>query len=160
MAADGAVVRVYEWVAGIDVAAAAKSANALTQPFSLVAAPSGYVPMIPLMTSIEQFISHSDAHAMPAIVMKAREDAQCRLALARLGYFKVRSAYVRHKREGKDTFVGLDHELLAPTLEFVGDWLREERKQLLGRARRPFLVAMLVTIVAGIAFVAVATVLG
>jgi hypothetical protein len=45
-------------------------------------------------------------------------------------------------------------------MEFVGDWLREERKQVLARARWPFLMTMLATIVAGIAFVAVATVLG
>jgi hypothetical protein len=97
---------------------------------------------------------------MPAIVIRARQDARCRQALARLGYLKVRSAYARHKREGKDTFVGLDHKFLAPTMEFVGDWLGEERKQILTRARRPFLMTMLATIVAGIAFVAVATVLG
>jgi len=101
-----------------------------------------------------------DEHAMPAIVMRAREEAQCRLALARLGYLRVRSAYARHKRQGKDTFVGLDHKFLTPTMEFVGNWLRDERQQILARARWPFLIAMLGTIIAGSAFLAVVNGLG
>src|SRR5258705_5187443 len=38
--------------------------------------------------------------ALPAIVVRAQEDARCRLALARLGYSKVRAEYAKHKREG------------------------------------------------------------
>ena len=108
----------------------------------------------------EQFIFRSDDQAMPAIVIRARQDARCRLALARLGYFKVRSAYARHKREGRETFVDLDQKFLAPTMEFVGDWLREERKQIVARARWPFLMTMLATILVGVAFMTVASVLG
>lgn len=98
--------------------------------------------------------------ALPAIVVKAQEDARCRLALARLGYSKVRSEYATHKREGKDTFAGLGREGLWPTMEFVRDWLKEERSRIVARARWPFLVTMLATIVAGLAFATVAAMLG
>jgi hypothetical protein len=98
--------------------------------------------------------------ALPALVVKAQEDAQCRLALARLGYSKVRSEYARHKREGKDTFAGLGRESLFPTMNFVRDWLKGERRRIAARARWPFLVAMLATILAGLTFAAVAAILG
>jgi hypothetical protein len=98
--------------------------------------------------------------SLPAIVVKAQEDARCRLALARLGYSKVRSAYARHKRERKDTFASLDHESLWPTMDFVRDWLKDERRRIVARAKKPFLAAMLVTIVGGLAFAAVAAILG
>ena len=110
--------------------------------------------------SIGPVFARSDDHLFPAIVIKAREDAVCRLALARLGYFKVRSAYARQMREGRDDFAGLEAGSLSPTMEFVGDWLREERKRRVARARRPFLITMVATVVAGIAFMAVAVVLG
>jgi hypothetical protein len=97
---------------------------------------------------------------LPAIVTKAQDDVRCRQALARLGYSKVRSDYARHKREGKDTFVGLDHERLWPTMDFVRDWLKEERQQIIVRVRWSFLLTMLATIVAGLAFVAANAVLG
>jgi hypothetical protein len=103
---------------------------------------------------------HTDAHALPAIVIRAQEDARCRQALAQLGFFKVRSAYARQKADGNDAFVGLHPESLSPTMEFVREWLREERKRIVARARRPFLMTMLATIVAGLAFLAVAAVLG
>jgi hypothetical protein len=98
--------------------------------------------------------------ALPAIVIKAQEDARCRLALARLGYAEVRSGYATHRREGKDTFAGLGREDLWPTMDFVRDWLKEERSRRVARARWPFLVAMLATIVAGLTFAAVAAMLG
>ena len=98
--------------------------------------------------------------ALPAIVVRAQEDARCRLALARLGYSKVRSEYARHKRQGKDTFAGLGREALWPTMDFVRDWLKEERSRIVARGRWPFLVTMLATIVAGLAFAAVAAILG
>ena len=97
--------------------------------------------------------------ALPAIVVRAREDAQCRRALARLGYVQVRAQYQRHKREGDHIFAALEHERLAPSMDFVRDWLAEERKRIVARARWPFLMTMLVTIVAGIVFAAVARVL-
>ena len=98
--------------------------------------------------------------SLPAIVVKSQEDARCRLALARLGYSKVRSAYARHKRDGTHTFAGLGHESLWPTMDFVRDWLKSERSRIVARAKWPFLVTMLVTIVGGIAFAAVAAMLG
>jgi hypothetical protein len=97
---------------------------------------------------------------LPAIVIRAQDDVRCRQALARLGYSKVRSDYARHKRVGKGTFVGLDHERLWPTVDFVRDWLKEERKRIVVRVRWSFLVTMLATIVAGLAFAAATAVLG
>lgn len=97
---------------------------------------------------------------LPAIVVKAQEDARCRLALARLGYSTARSEYARHKREGKDTFESLGRDSLWPTMDFVRAWLKEERRRVIARARWPFLLTMLVTIVAGLAFAIVAAMLG
>ena len=101
----------------------------------------------------------AETQALPAIVVKAQEDARCRQALARLGYAKVRSHYAKAMRKGKPTFAGLEHLGLTPTLPFVKDWLTEERKRILARARAPFLMTMLATIIAGIVFVAVTRVL-
>ena len=100
-----------------------------------------------------------DDHGLPAIVVRAQEDARCRRALARVGYVKVRAHYQRQRRKGRDTFIALQYEGLEPSLDFVRDWLAEERKRILARTRWPFLMTMLVTIVAGIVFVAVARVL-
>jgi hypothetical protein len=94
-------------------------------------------------------ISHSIAandDVLPAIVVKAQEDARCQQALAGLGYAKVRSEYVRHKRERKDTFLSLEPEFLWPTMDFVRDWLRAERKRIVTRLQWPFLATMVVTI--------------
>ena len=113
----------------------------------------------PGVAAIELHLPHSDDHALPAIVVRAREDARCRVALARLGYVTVRSHYARCKRQGQETFTGLEHVRLAPTMDFVREWLMEERKRLFVRARGPFLMTMLATILAGIVFVAVARVL-
>jgi hypothetical protein len=96
---------------------------------------------------------------LPAIVMRAREDARCRQALARLGYVKVRSHYARSRRRGQTTFAALAHERLAPSMDFVRDWLAGERKRIVVAMRWPFLMTMLVTVVAGIVFAAVARVL-
>jgi hypothetical protein len=97
--------------------------------------------------------------SLPAIVVRAQEDARCRLALARLGYARVRSEYVRHRRDRKETFASLGSESLWPSTDFVRDWLKDERRRIVLRARWPFLMAMLVTIVAGLAFAAVAAML-
>ena len=93
--------------------------------------------------------SHSiaaDDDELPAIVVKAQEDARCQQALARLGYAKVHSEYVRHKRQRRDTFFSLEPEFLWPTMDFVRDWLRAERKRILTRLQWPFLATMSVTI--------------
>jgi len=97
--------------------------------------------------------------SLPAIVVRAQEDARCRLALARLGYARVRSEYVRHRRDRKETFASLGQESLWPSTDFVRDWLKEERRRIVMRAKWPFLMAMLVTIVAGLTFAAVAAML-
>jgi hypothetical protein len=104
--------------------------------------------------------AEADDDALPAIVVKAQDDARCREALVRLGYSKVRSEFARHKREGKDTFAALGREGLWPTTDFVRDWLKGERSRIIARARWPFLAAMMATIVAGLAFAAVAAILG
>jgi len=96
---------------------------------------------------------------LPAIVLRARDDARCRRALTRLGYVKVRRQYALYKREGQTTYLALEHVHLAPSMDFVRDWLAEERKRIFLAARWPFLMTMLVTIVAGIVFAAVARVL-
>jgi hypothetical protein len=98
------------------------------------------------------------ADGLPAIVVKAQEDARCRSVLARLGYSAVRSEYARQKREGLVAFEGLGS--LRPTMDFVRDWLKEERRRILRRTRLPFLLTMVATIVAGLAFAVVAAYLG
>jgi hypothetical protein len=101
-----------------------------------------------------------DDDALPAIVIKAQEDALCRLGLARLGYARVRSEHARQKRAGNVRFESLGAQSLWPTMEFVRDWLKNERKRIIAQARWPFFATMLATIVAGLAFVAVAAILG
>jgi hypothetical protein len=91
---------------------------------------------------------HGDG--LPEIVRKAQEDARSRIALAQLGYSKVRAEYARHRREGRETFLGLENELLWPTTEFVGDWLKTQRRRILSRLRWPFIGTMLITIGVGI----------
>jgi hypothetical protein len=98
------------------------------------------------------------ADGLPAIVVKAQEDARCRATLAELGYSAVRSEYARQKRAGLVAFEGLGS--MHPTMDFVRDWLKEERSRILARTRLPFLLTMLATIVAGLAFAAVAKLLG
>jgi len=111
------------------------------------------------MAPIDARPPRADDDALPAIVVRAREDARSRVALARLGYVAVRAHYARCKRQGQDIFTGLVHQQLAPSMDFVRDWLMEERKRIFVRARWPFLMTMLATIVAGIVFVAVTRVL-
>jgi hypothetical protein len=97
---------------------------------------------------------------MPAIVVKAQEDARCKRALARVGYVRARVQYARHRWQGKPIFESLEADFLWPTMEFVHAWLKEERKRIVARTRFPFLMTMLATIVAGLAFLSVAAVLG
>jgi hypothetical protein len=111
--------------------------------------------------------SHSDHHldaggSLPAFVERAQEDARCSQALSRLGYRRVKAAYALQIREARDTdtFYGLERDHLWPTMDFVRDWLKAEKRRVWSRARRPFLAAMLVTIVAGLGFVGAFLVLG
>lgn len=96
----------------------------------------------------------------PAIVVKAQEEVRCRHALARMGYFRVRSQYLRHKLLRKPTFDGLEGEHLWPTMDFVQDWLKQEWTRIIGRTRFAFVMTLLATIVAGITFAGVAAFLG
>jgi hypothetical protein len=45
-------------------------------------------------------------------------------------------------------------------MDFVRDWLKEERRRIIARTRLPFLLTMLATIFAGLAFALVAAMLG
>lgn len=104
--------------------------------------------------------THAADNEFPAILRKAQDDVLCRQALASLGYSQVRTAYARHRQEGLDVFEDLGDAQLWPTLEFVRDWLKEERQRMLAQVRWSFGVAMLATILAGLAFVATIAVLG
>jgi len=103
---------------------------------------------------------HAGDNEFPAILRKAQDNVLCRKALASLGYSQVRAAYARHKQEGLDIFEDLGDAQLWPTLEFVRDWLKEERARMVAQVRWSFGVAMLATILAGLAFVATIAVLG
>lgn len=100
--------------------------------------------------------------SLPAFVERARDDAQCRAALARIGYRKVKAAYAEQLRidADSDTFRGLERENLSPPMDLVRDWLKTERKRSFANVRWTFLGAMLATIVTGLAFAAAYTLLG
>ena len=111
--------------------------------------------------------SHSDSMAeaggsLPAFVERAKEDALCRAALARIGYSKVKATYTRQQRssaKGADRLLGLGGNL-APPIDLVRDWLQTERKRIVARVRWTFLSAMLGTIIAGLAFAAALAIFG
>jgi len=105
-----------------------------------------------------QFAPATDA--LPLIVVKVEEGARSRLALKRLGYFKVLSAYLRYKRDGRDTFHSFGADHLWPTMDFVRVWLKEERGQLIVQHRWVFLLTLLATLAAGLTFVGAIAVLG
>jgi hypothetical protein len=98
--------------------------------------------------------SSSEAE-LPAIVRRAQEQARCAHALHCLGYRKVRAEYVRHRQAGRDSFDALAYADLWPTMEFVRGWLGNERRRMLASISSTFLVAMLFTIIAGLAFAGV-----
>lgn len=91
---------------------------------------------------------------LPAFLAKAQEDAEIRRALARMGYRRVLVTYLRQQKRsvGTGTFFGLAQEGLSPSLEFVGDWLKEEKRRLRAQFRSTFIVAMLSALGAGLAF--------
>lgn len=97
--------------------------------------------------------------ALPLIVTKVEEDAHARLALKHMGYFKVLSAYLRYKRDGRDTFYSFGADHLWPTMDFVRDWLKDERRRLVAQHRRVFLLALLATLAAGLTFIGALAVL-
>jgi len=99
--------------------------------------------------------------SLPAFVERAQQDAICRAALARTGYRRVKAAYTRQLREAPDadTFHGLVHQNLWPTMDFVRDWLKAEKRRAVARVRWTFVGAMLATIVAVLTFTAALSVL-
>jgi hypothetical protein len=107
----------------------------------------------------EQAIHSGDAE-LPVIVRRAQDDVRCRQALAGLGYSQVRSAYARHRQEDLDVFEDLGHERLRPTLDFVRDWLKEERRHIVAQVQWSFVATMLATILAGLVFFATYAALG
>ena len=97
---------------------------------------------------------------LPLILTKADEEARARLALKRMGYLSVLSAYRRHKRDGRDTFHSFGAEHLWPTMDFVRQWLKEERRQLVAQHGWVSLLTLLATLAAGLAFVGVLILFG
>src|SRR5215510_29801 len=71
----------------------------------------------PGMAPIDARLPRADDDALPAIAVRAH--------------------YARCKRQGQDIFTGLVHQQLAPSMDFVRDWLMEERKRIFVRARWP-----------------------
>ena len=53
-------------------------------------------------------------------------------------YSRVRSAYARHRQGGLDVFEDLGHERLWPTVDFVRDWLKEERRRIVAQVQWSF----------------------
>jgi hypothetical protein len=89
---------------------------------------------------------------LPLLVTKLQEDVRSRDALERMGYLRALLAYLRHKHSRKETFDALAADNLWPTAEFVRNCLREQRKRIIARYRVTFLVSLLATLLAGLAF--------
>jgi pheromone shutdown protein TraB len=97
--------------------------------------------------------------SLPAFVERAQQDAQWRAALARTGYRRVKAAYGRQLRESPQVaiFYGIEQLRLWPTMDFVRDWLKMEKRRVLARVRWTFVGAMLTTIVAALTLTAALT---
>jgi hypothetical protein len=96
---------------------------------------------------------------LPLLVTKLQEDVRSREALERMGYPRALLVYLRHKRSRKETFEGLAPDHLWPTTEFVRDCLKEQRRRIVSQYRATFLVSLLATLTAGIAFLGTLAVL-
>ncbi len=92
---------------------------------------------------------------LPTFLAKAQKEGRARQALSRLGYRRVLATYSWQRKNaiGPEGFYGLTREGLSPSLEFVGGWLKEERKRIRTAVRSTFLAAMLSAIGAGFVFV-------
>ncbi len=101
-----------------------------------------------------------DDDGLPAIITRAQDDQRCRQALGRMGYVQVRAEYAQTLKAGGDTFPPLEREQLWPSMELVRDWLRAEKRRLLGQVGWTFLGAMAATVVAGLTFAIVLAALG
>jgi hypothetical protein len=89
---------------------------------------------------------------LPLLVTKLQEDVRSREALERMGYARALLAYLRHKRRRKETFEALASDRLWPTTDFVRECLREQRRRIVLRYRATFLVSLLATLTASLAF--------
>ena len=97
---------------------------------------------------------------LPLVVAKVEEDVRSRLALKRMGYLNVLIAYLRHRRDGKDTFYSFGADHLWPSMHFVRDWLKQERRRVAAQYRTVFLLSLAATLAAGFAFLATLVILG
>jgi hypothetical protein len=99
--------------------------------------------------------------SLPAFVERAQQDAQWDAALARVGYRRVKAAYARQLRKMPkvEIFYGIEHLQHWPTMDFVRDWLKAEKRRSMGRKRGTFLAVMLATIVAVATFWVAVTVI-
>jgi hypothetical protein len=97
---------------------------------------------------------------LPAFVERAQQDAQWQAALARAGYRRVKAGFARQLRESPkvEVFYGIEHLNQWPTMDFVRDWLKAEKRRAMARGRSTFVVAMLATIVAVLTLTAALTV--
>jgi hypothetical protein len=92
--------------------------------------------------------------SLPAFVERAQQDAQWQAALRRVGYRRVKAAYARQLRKMPkvEIFYGIEHLQHWPTMDFVRDWLKTEKRRGADRLRWTFMAAMLATIVAVVTF--------
>jgi len=116
---------------------------------------------LPEMPAHPNWVAMGADDEFPSIVRKAQDDVHWRKALSMLGYSQVRAAYAQHRQEGLDVFQALGgQDRLRPPLDFVRDWLKEERRRIFEQVRWLFVVTMLATILAGMTFVATIALLG
>ena len=116
---------------------------------------------IPATPALAQRLAVSADDEFPSFVRRAQDDVQWRKALAHLGYSQVRIAYAQHRQEGLEVFEALGgQDRLRPPLDFVRDWLKDERRRIIEQVRWLFVVTMLATILAGLTFAATIRFLG
>jgi hypothetical protein len=135
------------------IAARPRAARKRRAPLAIGLTAALHEPTLPELPAVRAELAAPDEPPMPAIITRAQDEARCRLALARLGYRKVRAEYVRNRQQRRDTFGAIAHAELWPTMDFVRAWLKDERRRILLHARSTFLAVMLTTIVTGVAFV-------
>ena len=109
---------------------------------------------------VEQDLPSPEGNYLPLIVAKVEADARARSALKQMGFRSVLHAYLRYKREGRDTFHAFGAEHLWPTMDFVRDWLKQEGRQLVARHGWVFLLSLTATVIAGLAFMGALVLLG
>src|SRR5690606_15941690 len=88
---------------------------------------------------------------LPAFIERAKEEEAVRQALAGVGYRRVRAALLRQKREDGSggVFLGLKGGL-SPSLDFVEDWLKDERTRIRAQVRSTFFIGMMSAISVGL----------